>query len=99
MAAMVKLEEAGEAPETWHARAPTPPPRPAPARREARLLARRWEQRLDDAARGALLVAPATALRALIEVRRARVARGLRRAATLGIGAMFAAGAVAALAV
>jgi hypothetical protein len=92
------LEEAREAREYWHARARNLPRRRAAARREARTLARRWDSRLDVAARRALLVTPGPALRALFDVRRARVARGLRRGATLGVGAMFAVGAAAGLA-
>jgi hypothetical protein len=92
------LEEAREARDYWHARARSLPRRRHVARREARTLARRWELRLDAAARREFLTAPGPALRALIDVRRARVARGLRRAATLGLGAMFAVGAAAGLA-
>jgi hypothetical protein len=96
--ATATLEEAREARDYWHARARTLPRRRPAARREARMLARRWEQRLDAAARRELLTAPVPALRAMVDVRRARAARGLRRAATLGLGAMFAGGAVVGLA-
>lgn len=92
------LHEAREARDYWHARARSLPRRRLVARREAIAMARRWDARLDAAARRALLTAPGPALRALVDVRRARLARGLRRAATLGMGAMFAAGATAALA-
>jgi hypothetical protein len=96
--ATATLEEAREARDYWHARAHDLPRRRAAARREARTLARRWELRLDQAARRELLRSPGPALRALVDVRRARVARGLRRAATLGLGAMFAGGAAVGLA-
>jgi hypothetical protein len=93
------LEEAREAREYWYARARSLPRRRFAARREAIELAHRWDRRLETAARQALLTDPRPALRALFDIRRARLARGLRRAATLGLGAVFAAAAAGALAV
>jgi hypothetical protein len=91
------LEEAREARDYWHARARSLPRRRVGARREALDLAHRWDRRLEEAARHALLTAPRPALRALVDIRRARFSRGLRRVATLGLGAVFAAGVAAAL--
>lgn len=93
------LEEAREARDYWHARARSLPRRRFAARREAIELAHRSDRRLEAAARQALLTAPRPALRALLDVRRARLARGVRRAATLGLGAVFAAAAAGVLAV
>jgi hypothetical protein len=92
------LEDVRESRDYWHARARTLPRRKRAARREAIELARRWDRRLDEAARRALLTEPRTALRALLDVRRARLARRLRRAAGFGVGAVFALGATAGLA-
>jgi hypothetical protein len=92
------FEDAREARDYWHARARSLPRRRIAARREAFAMARRWDRRLEEQARRALFIAPLPALRALVDVRRARAARGLRRVATLGLGAVFAAGVAAALA-
>jgi hypothetical protein len=93
-----ELEDAREARDYWHARARALPRRRIAARREAVGMARRCDGRLEEAARRSLLIAPLPAFRALVDVRRARAARGLRRVATLGIGAVFAAGVAAVLA-
>jgi hypothetical protein len=92
------LLDARDARDYWQTRARTLPRRRIRARREALETARRCERRLDDAARRALLVTPGPALRALVDVRRARLGRGLRRAAVAGLAAMAAAGAVAGVA-
>jgi hypothetical protein len=83
-----RLLEAREARDYWHSRARTLPRRRFAARREAIAMARRWDERLDAAARQALLSAPLPALRALLDVRRARMGRGLRRAAFSGLAAV-----------
>src|SRR4051794_15690292 len=95
---MLLFEETRESRDYWHARARSLPRYRVIARREARELAQRWDGRLDAAARRALLTAPRPALRALIDIRRARVGRRMRRATTFGLGAVFALGAAAALA-
>ena len=92
------LEEARESRDYWHARARTLPRRRRAARREVIELAHRWDRRLDEAARHALLTAPGPALRAHVDVRRTRLRRKLRRAATLGLGGMLTLGATAAVA-
>jgi hypothetical protein len=92
------LQDVRESRDYWHARASSLPRRKRAARREAIELAQRWDRRLDEAARRALLTEPRPALRALVDVRRARLARRARRVATFGVGAVFALGATAGLA-
>jgi hypothetical protein len=94
----MELADARESRDYWHARARALPRHRMAARREARELARRWDERLDAAARRELLLSPAAAIRALIDVRIARLTRGARRVALIGVGAVFAAGAMAGLA-
>jgi hypothetical protein len=98
LAAPPELDEAREAREYWHARARSLPRRKRAARREAAEMARRCDGRLDQAARRALFVAPLPALRALVDVRRGRVRRGLRRVVAVGLAGVFAVGAAAGLA-
>ena len=83
-----RLLEAREARDYWHRRVRTLPRRRFAARREAVEMARRWDDRLDEAARHALLSAPGPALRALLDIRRGRLGRGLRRVALAGVAAV-----------
>jgi hypothetical protein len=92
------FEEARESRDYWHSRARSLPRRRLAARREAAEYARRWDERLDAAARNALVTQPGPAIRALVDVRLARLHRRVRKAATLGLGAVFALGAASAVA-
>jgi hypothetical protein len=59
-------------------------------RREAAELARRWDARVDRAAREALLLSPRDAVGAMLEVRRERARRLVHRTARVGVMALGA---------
>ena len=67
-------------------------------RREAVELARRWEARVDRAARDTLLIAPLDSLRAFLEVRRDRGRHLVHRTARVGVVAVGAAAVAAGVA-
>jgi hypothetical protein len=93
-----QLLEAREARDYWHTRARALPRRRLAARREAVEMARRSDAHLEEAARRALLAAPGPALGALLDIRRTRLGRGLRRAAYTGLAALAATAALAGVA-
>jgi hypothetical protein len=88
--ARIDLEDARAARAYWMRRARTLPWYRLRERREAAELARRWESRVDRAARDALLFAPRAALGAVVEVRRDRARRLVHRTARVGVIAVGA---------
>jgi hypothetical protein len=97
--ARLDLDDARAARAYWAQRARTLPWYRRRERREASELARRWEARVDRAAREALLLAPRDAVRAVLEVRRDRARRLVHRTARMGavaVGATAVAAGVAA---
>ena len=92
------LDEALETRRYWHARVRSLPWHRRAERREAAELAARWDDRVRTAARRELIVAPAPAVRALLELRRARFGRAARRVAVAGVAGVLALGAAAGVA-
>jgi hypothetical protein len=88
--ARIDLDDARAARAYWMQRARTLPWYRLRERREAAELARRWESRVDRAARDTLLLSPRDALGALLEVRRDRARRLVHRTARVGVVAVGA---------
>jgi hypothetical protein len=88
--ARIDLDDARAAHAYWTRRARALPWYRLRERREAVELARRWESRVDRAARDTLLLSPREALGALLEVRRDRARRFVHRTARVGVVAVGA---------